>query len=141
MSLVFWDTNLFIYLVERHEQFFPIVAGIRRRMRDRRDRLCTSTLTLGEVLTAPHAEGNAALAAHYKAVLHPPIVELLPFNTECAELYSRIRADRGIGRADAVQLACAAQARVDLFLTNDLRLRGRNIPGIQFLAGLENSPL
>jgi hypothetical protein len=35
-------------------------------------------------------------------------------------------------------LACAAEAGVDLFLTNDRRLKGRSIPGIQFLAGLDN---
>jgi predicted nucleic acid-binding protein len=141
MSVVFWDTNLFIYLVEQHPEFFPVVLGIRQRMRRRRDRLCTSALTLGEALAAPYARGNNPLAARYRAVLRPPTVEILPFSTETAEYYAKIRSDRAIGRADAVQLACAAQAHVDLFLTNDRRLTGRNIPGIQFLAGLDNCPL
>ena len=141
MSLVFWDTNLFIYFVEPHPEFFPIVKGIRRRMRQRHDRLCTSTLTLGETLAAPLAEGNRFLADRYRAVLRPPTVEILPFTLECAEQYARIRADRTIGRSDAIQLACAAHAQVDLFLTNDRRLRGRSIPGIQFLAGLDNCPI
>jgi predicted nucleic acid-binding protein len=141
MSVVFWDTNLFIYLVERHPQFFPVVDTIRRRMRRRNDRLCTSTLTLGETLAAPYAEGNALLAERYRMILRPPTVEILPFTTQCAEQYARIRADRTIGRSDAIQLACAATARVDLFLTNDRRLGGRSISGIQFLAGLHNCPL
>jgi predicted nucleic acid-binding protein len=141
VSLVFWDTNLFIYLVERHPEFFPMVAGIRRRMITRNDRLCTSALTLGETLAAPHAEGDLLLAERYRGILRPPTVEILPFTIECAEHYAKIRADRGIGRSDAMQLACAAHARVDLFLTNDRRLGGRNVPGIQFLAGLDNCPL
>ncbi len=41
--------------------------------------------------------------------------------------------------ADAIQLACAAQAGVDLFLTNDRWLVGKVIPGIQFVVGLEAS--
>jgi predicted nucleic acid-binding protein len=141
MSVVFWDTNLFIYLIERHAEFFPVVEGIRQRMRRRNDRLCTSTLTLGETLAAPHAEGNVLLAQRYREILRPPTVEILPFTVPCAEHYARIRADRSIGRSDAIQLACAAQARVDLFLTNDRRLAGRSVPGIQFLAGLDNCPL
>jgi hypothetical protein len=34
-------------------------------------------------------------------------------------------------------LACAAQAKVDLFLTNDKRLLGKFVAGIQFIATLE----
>jgi predicted nucleic acid-binding protein len=141
MSVVFWDTNLFIYLMERNPEFFPVVEGIRRRMRLRNDRLCTSTLTLGEVLAAPYAEGNELLAQRYRAILRPPNIEVLPFTVDCAEHYAKIRADRTIGRSDAIQLACAAHAGVDLFLTNDRRLGRRQIPGIQFLAGLDNCPL
>jgi predicted nucleic acid-binding protein len=141
MSVVFWDTNLFIYLMERNPAFFPVVEGIRRRMRLRNDRLCTSTLTLGEVLAAPYAEGNELLAQRYRAILRPPNIEVLPFTVHCAEHYAKIRADRTIGRSDAIQLACAAHAGVDLFLTNDRRLGRRQIPGIQFLAGLDNCPL
>jgi predicted nucleic acid-binding protein len=141
VSLVFWDTNLFIYLLEEHPVFFPQVAAIRRRMLDRRDRLCTSALTLGETLAAPYARQDVALARRYRTILRPPVVDILPFTHESSEHYARIRADRTIGRADALQLACAAQAGVDLFLTNDRRLTGRHIPGIQFVAGLENCPL
>ncbi|MEX2302287.1 MAG: PIN domain-containing protein, partial [Bryobacterales bacterium] len=110
MSVVFWDTNLFIYLIERHPEFFPVVEGIRRRMRARNDRLCTSTLTLGEVLAAPHAEGNESLAQRYRDILRSPNVEVLPFTIQCAEHYASIRTDRTIGRSDAIQLACAADA-------------------------------
>jgi predicted nucleic acid-binding protein len=39
--------------------------------------------------------------------------------------------------ADAIHLACAAQAGTDLFLTNDKRLVGKFVPGIQFIAGLD----
>jgi len=38
-------------------------------------------------------------------------------------------------------LACAAVAGTDLFLTNDEKLIGKVIPGIQFIAGLDSNIL
>jgi hypothetical protein len=37
-----------------------------------------------------------------------------------------------------MNLACAASARVDLFLTGDKQLMKLNVPGIQFIADFEN---
>ncbi|MBM3460078.1 MAG: type II toxin-antitoxin system VapC family toxin [Armatimonadetes bacterium] len=137
MSLVFWDTNLFVYLMEDHPQYGPRVTEMRARMLERRDRLCTSALTLGELLTAPYTRGDERLALRYKEALAPPHVDVLPFSRDAAEHYARIRVDKSIAPADAVQLACAAQAGVDLFLTNDRRLSRRIVPGVQFIADLD----
>ena len=136
MSLVFWDTMLFVYLVEENPAFVERVGEIRERMVRRKDRLCTSTLTLGELLAAPDSQGKRQGAETYRAALSRPHVELISFTEETAELFGLIRADRSIAPADAIQLACAAQARVDLFLTNDRRLARKTIPGIQFIADL-----
>ena len=40
-----------------------------------------------------------------------------------------------------LHLACAAEARVDLFLTHDKRLAKKIIPGIQFIATLDTDIL
>jgi predicted nucleic acid-binding protein len=105
-------------------------------MLDRGDRLCTSVLTLGELLALPYAQGNQELVQLYRSALLSPNVDVIPFTEETADFFGRVRADRSIAPADAVQLACAAQARVDLFLTHDRRLARKNIPGIQFIADL-----
>jgi predicted nucleic acid-binding protein len=141
VSLIFWDTNLFIYLIEDHVEFGPRVKGIRSLMFRRQDRLCTSALALGEMLTGPLIRNDESLLDRYKGLLRPPLVEILPFGREATDHYARIRTDPGISRADAIQLACAAAAGVDLFLTNDAHLNGRHVPGIQFITGLENCPL
>jgi len=137
MSLIFWDTNLFVYLMEDHPRFGDKVGWIRRRMLERRDQLCTSALTIGELLAGPYARKQDKLADRYKAALAPPHLDILPFTSETADHYARIRTDRTIAPADAIQLACAAQAQVDLFLTNDRRLSGKTVPGIQFISDLE----
>jgi len=136
MSLIFWDTHLFVYWMEEHARFGEKVGWIRRRMLERGDQLCTSALTIGELLAGPYARKQDELIDRYKAALAPPHVEILPFTSETADEYARIRIDRTIAPADAMQLACAAQARVDLFLTNDRRLCGKTVPGIQFIADL-----
>ena len=63
--------------------------------------------------------------------------EIVPFTLEAADRYARIRATPGITPADAIHLASAAQAGTDLFLTNDKRLLGKIVPGIQFIASLD----
>ena len=137
MSVIYWDTMVFIYLFEDHPRYSSRVREIRSNLGNRGDRLCTGALTVGEVLTGPYVSGDTQLAAKYKAALRPPIVEIIDFDVVAADHYARIRSDRTIRRPDAMQLACAAAANVDLFLTNDHRLQGKVIPGIQFIGGLD----
>jgi predicted nucleic acid-binding protein len=136
MSLVFWDTMLFIYLIEEHPTLRPRVREIRSRMLERRDQLVTSALALGELLSGPSVRADAAVATRYRNAIAPPYCEVLPFTSETAEHFAEIRQDRTIQPADAIQLACAAKAKVDLFLTHDRRLAKKTIPGIQFIADL-----
>lgn len=139
MSRVFWDTNLFIYLAEDTGVLGERVARLRVRMLDRGDELLTSTLTLGEVLVKPTAAGDELLRRRYEATLSEH-VNLIPFNEAAARAYASIRArERSIRPPDAMQLACASQARVDLFITNDDRLSAKVIPGIQFVTSLERA--
>ena len=51
------------------------------------------------------------------------------------------RGTLGVAPANAIHLACAAQAGTDLFLTNDKRLVGKIVPGIQFIASLDTQLL
>src|SRR5262249_38911915 len=98
-------------------------------MLDRGDELLTSTLTLGEVLVKPSEAGNTGLMVAYEEAIAGTAM-LLPFSRDAARMYAEIRRDRSIRPPDAIQLACAAQARVDLFITNDDRLAAKSISGI-----------
>lgn len=140
MSRVFWDTNLFIYLFEDYGPQSARVVTLRKRMLDRNDELCSSTLTLGEVLVKPQEQRNDALKRQYEEVLSRTAL-LIPFDRGAARRYAEIRRERSIRGPDAIQLACAAQARVDLFITNDDRLSRYTIPGIQFVTSLERAYL
>jgi predicted nucleic acid-binding protein len=135
VSRVFWDTNLFIYLFEDYGRESTRVAALRRRMLERNDQLVSSALTLGELLVKPREAGDEALVRQYEEVLSQTTL-LIPFDQAAARLYADIRRERGIRAPDAVQLACAAHARVDLFITNDERLSRYRVSGIQFVASL-----
>ena len=106
MKSIFWDTNLFIYLLEDSPHFGQAVADLRRRMLHRHDRLFTSAMTVGEVLVKPLSTNNAELADRYRTLFTGPHVTISPFDFGAAEAYANIRQDRSIYPADAIQLAC-----------------------------------
>lgn len=140
MSRVFWDTNLFIYLFEEYGELSKRVVDLRRRMLERGDQLVTSTLTLGEVLVKPVEQGEEELARKYEEAITAAAL-LLPFDVKSAKIYATLRCDRSLRAPDAIQLACASGAGVDLFITNDTRLSAKHVEGIQFIAPLETAPL
>ena len=92
-------------------------------------------------MVGPYKMGASEMAKQIREVFKAPLVEVIPYSPETADFYARIRAQHGVTPADSIHLACAAQARIDLFLTNDDALIGRIIPGIQFIGGLDSNPL
>lgn len=140
MARIFWDTNLFIYLFERNAEWSDRVIEFRRRMVERGDELLTSYLTVGEALTKPRETGNAFLEKSYLSFFVNGPVELVALEIEAAKRYSDIRGHWRIRPADAIQLACAAAAGTDLFVTNDNRLSTMAVPGITFITGIDRIP-
>lgn len=140
MSRVFWDTNLFIYLIEDSPRLSEATVQLSHRMTQRNDTLFTSVLTLGEVLVQPLLMRNEFLQQRYEQLLLLS-AQLLPFDADAARVYALLRADRSLRAPDAIQLACAATAGVDLFITNDERLARKVVPGIQFITSLDKSPI
>jgi predicted nucleic acid-binding protein len=138
---IFWDTNLFIYLLEGNPSFGTAVKDLRRRMLLRNDRLFTSAITVGEILVKPLSTGDKLLANRYRAFFTGPQVTVSTLGLGAAEAYAAIRQDREIHPADAIQLACAAAVEIDLFITNDGRLSKKNVPGIKFISGLSEAPI
>jgi uncharacterized protein len=140
VSRVFWDSNLFIYLFESHGPQFELVSNLRKAMLSRGDQLLTSTLTLGEILVKPFERHDEGLAAKFvDAIVTTSIT--LDFDLKAAKLYARLRSNRSLRPPDAIQLACAGAAGVDLFITNDARLHSIQVEGIHFIVPLARAPL
>jgi len=128
---------LFVYWFEDDPRHAERVNQVFARMVQRGDALCTSVFTLGEVLTGPYKKKEIESVQRLRAFFQPPHVELLPFTVETADNFARIRGQHKISPADAIHLATAASAGVDLFLSNDRRLQKLVIPGIDFIAGMD----
>jgi len=141
MSRIFLDSNLFIYQLEDLGPLGNRANFIFERLSLRNDTLLTSTLTLGEVLVKPVRTGNRALEAKYRELLREPEVKVLAFDRAAGEIFARVRQDRTIKAPDAIQLATAASAGCDLFITNDERLTTAHVPGIQFIVSMDRAPL
>ena len=142
MSRIFWDSNVFIYLLEDFGPDSERVATMRRRMLERGDQLITSALTVGEVTVKARRGGQLELSQRYEdAILST--AQVVSFELEAARIYSRVRAEEGrnVRPADAMQIACAAVAGTDLFVTNDKKLHHLRVPGIQFITSVERAPL
>lgn len=139
MSRVYWDSMLFIYVMEGNPTFGPAVDKILTEMDARGDTLCTSVFCIGEVLTGPRKFSSTAGIEKVKRYFASDSVEVLPFTLDTADRYSMIRATTEAKPADAIHLAAAAAASVDVFFTNDRKLLKLHlrIPGIQYITGLD----
>jgi predicted nucleic acid-binding protein len=140
VSRVFWDTNVFIYFFEAQDKLGPVARGLRETMIKRGDQLVTSAMTLGEILVKPRQQGDLTLCRKIEETLKA-ISVVMSFDIEAARHYSELRQHRSLKAPDAVQLACAAAAKVDLFITNDNRLQSLHVPGIQFIVPIDRVPL
>jgi predicted nucleic acid-binding protein len=140
VSRIFWDSNLFIYLLESHGSQFELVKSLRKAMLVRGDQLLTSTLTLGEVLVKPLERHDEELAKKYTDAITAASITI-DFDVRAARIYAGLRSNRSLRAPDAIQLACAAAAGVDLFITNDARLHAVQVEGIHFIVPLSRAPL
>lgn len=140
MSRVFWDTNLFIYLFEDYGMLSIAVGHLRSKMLARGDQLLTSTLTLGEILVKPTERSDSELCRKYEHAISTTAT-MISFDVKAAKIYAGLRLERSLRAPDAIQLACAANANVDLFITNDERLQGKHVDGIQFIVPLARVPI
>jgi uncharacterized protein len=137
MSVIFWDSMLFIYWFEQHPEHGKRIGQIYRRMRQRGDSLATSALNYGEVLVGSSGSHDQAALARMKDFFREE-VQVLPFNASAVESFVHIRRNMRLKVPDAINLACAASAGVDVFITHDKQLAGKVIPGIQFIVPLYN---
>ncbi len=133
---IFWDTNLFIYLWEEpaRGRMEPLLAWQEAQNAE----VVTSCLTLGELLVKPMQRERSDLVEQYSAAFAQ--LHLIEFDRNAAFRFAQLRASYPrLPAPDAVQLACAASASVDLFVTNDRRLSRLEITGTGAIRALPDA--
>ena len=126
------DTALFIYLIEGHPEYAPMVRPLFDAADGGDVELVTSAVTLLEVLVVPLRAGDEALAARYEALLtRGRGLTLVPLDRPLLRAAARLRATHGVRTPDALQIAAALARRCGCLVTNDRRLP--SIPGLEVL--------
>jgi len=133
MSRVFWDTMLIIYLLEGNPAFRPRADALLARSRRRGDALFTSCLAVAEVMAGVERFDQPLKAAAVQETLEEIGFQFLPFDLGSMRPFGYLRGREKLKVADAIHLACAASAGIDLFLTGDDRITKLDLPGIQFI--------
>jgi len=141
MSRIYWDTMLFIYLLEGDPEFSTRVQQLLDRAYRRGDSLYTGCLALGEVMAGAANSTNPQKALTLRNTIEEMGFILLPFDGGAVAPFATLRAKQKLKVADSIHLACAASAGIDLFLTGDKQLAKLDVPGIQFIADFNNPVL
>jgi predicted nucleic acid-binding protein len=118
VGLIYLDTCLVIYLVERHPRWGDTISQLLQKFGE--TRFAVSPLVKCECLVGPLKQDNLVLRACYVALLDRLVSLAItePTYLHAAELRARF----GLRTPDALHLACAQQHRCEALWTNDDRL-------------------
>ncbi|MGH9361499.1 MAG: type II toxin-antitoxin system VapC family toxin [Thermoanaerobaculia bacterium] len=126
------DSAIFIYFIERHATYRPLVRPVFEAIDEARLPGVTSALTLLETLVKPLRSGNAEMAERYEELLTTSRgLALVPIDLPLLRLAAELRAEHRLRTPDALQLAAAVAAGCTAFLTNDRRFP--SLPSLRVL--------
>ena len=125
------DTVVFIYFMEEHREYVPVVAPLFEAIDRGLVAAVCSTLTLMEVLVVPFRAGNLALAQRYEALLtRSRGLRMIDLGRPLLRTAAQLRAvHAGLRTPDALQISTALVGGCRSFLTNDRRLPA--LPGLR----------
>lgn len=139
------DTSIFIYFMERHPTWLPLVRPLFACAATGRRELVTSSITLLEVLVVPYRNGDLAIAERYEALLtRSRGLTMVEADRAALRAAAKLRAVYGLRTADAFQIAAALSMRCSVFVTNDLRLpeiKGLRTVQLRELIQSDNEPI
>jgi predicted nucleic acid-binding protein len=126
-GLVYIDTNIVIYAVEKVEPYKSLLDPVWSAARAGQILVGTSELTWLEALAKPIRDSNAALESHFRAFLTAKEVTLIQATLGMWEQAARLRS-LGLKTPDALHAATALSAACTAFLTNDAVFN--RVPGL-----------
>lgn len=119
-SLLFLDTNIFIYFFEGKESSGLKAKKIFELLSENKARAVTSIITQVELLSLKSSAENTQHLL--ELFLETPNLVVENLGSEIAVEAAKIRQKYGFRTPDAIQLATAMYSKADKFITNDKRL-------------------
>ena len=120
------DTMILIYVLEKHQLYFPLARQILKNIESGQNPCFISAVTLTELLTAPaQADDLTAMRDYEMYLLNFPHLTIVPIDVEVATEAAHLRASTGLPTPDAIILATAVQTKAKAIITNDKRWRNK----------------
>lgn len=114
------DTATFIYYLEEHPRYLPLVEPIFARIDAGRLTGVTSAVTLLETLVIPYRHGEPALAGLYEDLLtRSRGLKMVDLERPLLRATAQLRAVTRVRTPDALQLTAALTHACTAFVTND----------------------
>ncbi len=120
---VYIDTQILIYTLEKHPQYWPMLEVLWRERVEGTLSIITSHLTLMEALVGAFKSKNEQLAEEYRETAKHGNIHLVPITLGILERAAMIRATTRLKTPDAIHAATALQHQTGIFLTNDQAFR------------------
>lgn len=115
------DTNIFIYHFGGNPQYGKYTHLIFNLLKQSRLKATTSTLTISELLSFKTLE--QVLTEISDSFFATPNLTILDVSPNIAIKAAQIKRDYGYRLVDSIQLATAIQAKAQVFITNDQKLK------------------
>jgi len=122
-SLVYLDTNGFIYTVEQLEPYFSWLKPLWFATQNQGVTVISSELVILETLVKPIREENRVKEKQFREFLNTQEVWLIPTTREIWEQAAYWRAKYALHTPDAIRMATALSMSVAGFVTNDVALK------------------
>ncbi len=120
---IYFDANIFIYTVEQHRDYAPLLTRIFEEIGSNAQRVVTSELSLAECLVGARKAHSLELEAIYEELLAPGDMILpAPVDRGILRAAARYAGDAGMRLPDAIHVVTAVAFECEIFLTNDRRI-------------------
>ena len=122
-SVVYIDTSIVIYSVEKVPDYFSILEPLWLRLKVGTLKMVSSELTLMETLVLPLRNQNSDLIQAYESLLLASDIQVVPMTQAVLKEAAQLRASTNLRTPDAIHAATAMGENCSIFLTNDTDFR------------------
>lgn len=122
-GLVYVDSQILIYSVERYPNYLNVVSPIWQASRNGSIEVVTSELSVLEVMTGAIKMGDQGMIDMYDELMQGTEIRLIPVDLQILLNAARLRAETSLRTPDAIHAATASRTNCSTLITNDLAFR------------------
>ena len=121
---VYFDTNVFIYALDGHEDYAPVLEQLFGIIFDKGLQVITSELTLAECLVKPVKDSNQEAVQQFENhIQNSGTLTVKPVTRGILKGSAYARSQLSLKLPDAIHMATAIEHGCKTFITNDKKLK------------------